>query len=144
MQQTAALEDPLAKEIYFTHSPTFTYYLTEAGKNLVSFYSVGYFDSSRIKTSVAGIEKDSAGRKNFTFLLTYRGKSISVEHYDEMLRAMEGIKADSVVRLHIGLDRDHALKKKYFPDYPEYEVEIIKFYGVKTPFKALAEWEKAE
>jgi hypothetical protein len=144
MEQTAALEDPSAKEIYFTHSPTFTYYLTEAGKNLVSFYSVGYFDSSRIKTSVAAIENDSSSRKNFTFLLTYRGKSISVEHYDEMLRAMNGIKADSVVRLHLGLDRDHWLKKKYFPDYPEYEVEVIKFYGVKNPIKRLMEWEKAE
>jgi hypothetical protein len=57
---------------------------------------------------------------------------------------MKGLKADSVVRRHIRLRQGSCLKKRYFPDYPEYEVEIIKFYGVKTPFKALAEWEKAE
>jgi hypothetical protein len=138
------MEDPLAEEVYFTHSPTFTYYLTEADKNVISFYSIGYFDSSRIKTSVAEIERDTAARKNFTFLLSYRGKSISVAHYDEMLAAMNGLKADSVVKRRLGPDRDHALKKRYFPDYPEYEVEIIKFYGVKNAFKALAEWEKAD
>lgn len=137
------LERPGDKEVYFTHSPTFTYYLTEKNKDLVSFYTIGYFDSSRIRTSIALLEKDTA-RKNFTFLLTYRGQSITPEKYAAMLRAMNELGADSTGRLHLGYDADHDLKKKYFPDYPAYEVEIIKFYGVRQPFARLAEWEKVK
>ncbi len=136
-----ALESPLAKEVYFTHSPTFTYYLMELNKNLISFYNSLYFDSSRIKTNVKDLLADTSQNKNFTFVLTYRGKSIPVEQYDEMLRAMNGIKCDSVRRLQLGPDKEYQLKRKFFPDYPAYDIELIKFYGVKNTFGSLAVWE---
>ncbi len=141
LTKITALESPLAKEVYFTHSPTFTYYLMESNKNLISFYNGLYFDSSRIKTSLKGLLLDTSQRKNFTFILTYRGKSILVEQYDEMMQSMNSIKYDSVSRLHIGTDEEYKLKQKFFPDYPAFDVEVIKFYGVKNTFRSLSVWE---
>ncbi len=57
---------------------------------------------------------------------------------------MDNIKPGSVARLHIGLDKEYKLKQKFFPDYPEYEVEIIKFYGVKNVTKELSAWENGK
>jgi len=138
------LESPLAKEIYFTHSPTFTYHLAVNNKNVISFYNSLYFDSSRIKTSIKNLIPDSAGNKNFTFILTYRGKSIPVEHYNEMIQAMNSIQYDSVARIHLGLDKDYKVKQQFFPDYPKYDVEIIKFYGIKNGFQGLSAWERGK
>lgn len=137
------MENPYVKEIYFTHNPTFTYYLVTADKNLVSFYNTLYFDSSRIRTTVRQMAADST-RKNLTFILTYRGNSISVPHYNKLLAAMNSITADSVVRLHLGEDKEYRLKKKYFPDYPRYTVELIKAYGVKKVPEALEVWERGK
>jgi hypothetical protein len=138
-----AVESRSAKEVYFTHSPTFTYYLAESGKNLISFYNNLYFDSSRIKTSLKLLSADTGQSRNFTFVLTYRGKSISAGSYDEMIKAMNSIKADSVVRMYFGPDKEYKLKQKFFPDYPAYDVELIKFYGVKNTFDRLTVWENA-
>ncbi|MES2330187.1 MAG: hypothetical protein V4539_11335 [Bacteroidota bacterium] len=141
MDRLKGLEKKGDTEIYFTHNPTFTYYLTEENKNLVSFYNTLYFDSARIKTNITRLSGDSQTNTNLTFILTYRGKSIPVEHYAKMINAMNAIKADSVVRLKLGRDKDYTLKKRFFPDYPEFTVEIIKFYKVNTNLKQLASWE---
>ncbi|MEO8173498.1 MAG: hypothetical protein ABI581_10460, partial [Sediminibacterium sp.] len=142
LSQLKVLEQPGAEEVYFTHSPTFTYYLVESGKKTISFYNTLYFDPERIKAHTNTITTDATGYKNLTFLLTYRGKSISVEHYKEMLQAINVIKADSVRRIQIGSDADYKLKQKFFPDYPPFDVEIVKLYGVKNGFHALSAWEK--
>jgi len=135
------LESPNAKEVYFTHSPTFAYYLNEGSKNVISFYSGLYFDSVRIKTSIKKLILDSSENRNFIFILTYRGQSISVEHYSEMIQAMTNIKSDSVVKINLGLDKEYDMKRKFFPDYPKYNVEIIKLYGIKDGFQKLSVWE---
>jgi hypothetical protein len=141
MEQT---ENTAVQEIYFTHNPTFTYYLATRNKNLLSFYNTLYFDSSRIKTSVKQLSADTASRKNLTFILTYRGNSITVPYYNRMTAPINGLVADSVVRIHLGEDKEYLLKRKYFPDYPRYTVELIKAYGVKRVPPELAAWERLE
>ena len=56
IQLMNTLEDTSSKEVYFTFHPTYTYYLTKTNKNLISFYSTLYYDSSKIKTSVQWIK----------------------------------------------------------------------------------------
>lgn len=135
------IEQQGAEEIYFTHSPTFTYHLTENNKKLISFYNGLYFDSSRIHMSIGSLLTQKEARRNFTFILTYRGQSISPLRYNKMLTAMNGIQCDSVARYHLGYDSDYRLKRLFFDDYPAYTVEIIKYYGIRGHFEKLREWE---
>ncbi len=137
------LEQQGVREIYFTHHPTFDYYFTVAKKATVSFYSDMYFHSSWINTKVMDLANSSSAKKmNFTFLVNYRGRSISVEHYQAFMNAMNGVKADSVKRFYLDRDPEYKLRKKYFPDYPEYITEVVKYYGVTGNITPLSVWER--
>ena len=111
--------------------------------DLISFYSTLYFDSSKIKTSVQSLSNDSSiGKLNFNFILTYKGRSIENEHYNQMMSAMKALKADSIVIYKLGFDGDYKLKQKIYPDYPEYTFYLYKYYGIKSDYSGLKIWEK--
>ncbi|MEI8074771.1 MAG: hypothetical protein WCH78_08480 [Bacteroidota bacterium] len=141
MKTLERLETPEMEEVYFTHSPTFTYHFTQQRKQFISLYSGLYFDSSKITTTVQKLEVDSAKKRNCTFILTYRGNSIHPEHFAAMLAEMEKIKSDSVKRINLGYDDEVQLKRRFFPDYPEYGVRIIKYYGAAGDLRQLHLWE---
>jgi len=143
IQLMNTLEDTLSKEVYFTFHPTYTYYLTKTNKNLISFYSTLYFDSSKIKTNIDALSIDtSREKKNFNFIFTYKGRSIEDDHYKQMTEQMKALKADSIVIYKLGLDGDYTLKQKIYPDYPEYTFYLYKYYGVKSDYEGLKIWEK--
>ena len=143
IQLMNTLEDTSRKEVYFTFHPTYTYYLTKTNKNLISFYSTLYFDSSKIKTNIDAISIDtSKEKKNFNFIFTYKGRSINDDHYNEMIKQMKEIKADSIKIYKLGFDGDFILKQKIYPYYPEYTFYLYKYYGIKSNFKGLKIWEK--
>ena len=143
IQLMNTLEDTSSKEVYFSFHPTYTYYLTKANKNLISFYSTLYFDSSKIKTSVQSLSNDSSiGKLNFNFILTYKGRSIENEHYSQLISQMKALKADSIVIYKLGFDGDYKLKQKIYPDYPEYTFYLYKYYGIKSDYSGLKIWEK--
>jgi hypothetical protein len=141
MQFINTLEQPKVKEVYFTHSPSFSYHLISSGKNTISFYNGLYFDSAYIKNSIATIESDTAVQKNYTFLLTFKGRSISEMHYEKMQNAMKALKCDSVKTYYIKEDKEYFIKKRFYSDYPQHQVEVIKYYGVKSK-NELVSWEK--
>jgi hypothetical protein len=137
------LEDKSSKEVYFTFHPTYTYYLTKANKNLISFYSTLYFDSSKIKTNIDALSIDSSNeKKNFNFIFTYKGRSIEDDHYKQMTEQMKAMQADSIKIFKLGFDGDYTLKQKIYPDYPEYTFYLYKYYGIKSKFMGLKIWEK--
>ena len=139
------LEDTSSKEVYFSFHPTYTYYLTKANKNLISFYSEHYFDSSKVKTNINKLLSDSSKVKmNFNFILTYKGRSIENDHYNQMMSAMKAMNADSIVIYKLGFDGDYTLKQKIYPDYPEYTFYLYKYYGIKSDYSRLKIWEKYE
>jgi hypothetical protein len=143
IQLMNTLEDTSSKEVYFTFHPTYTYYLTKSNKNLISFYSSLYFDSSKIKTCVQLLSNDSSVRKlNFNFILTYKGRSINDDHYSEMISQMKALKSDSIIIYKLGFDGDYKLKQKIYLDYPEYTFYLYKYYGIKSKFIGLKIWEK--
>jgi hypothetical protein len=143
IQLMNTLEDTSSKEVYFTFHPTYTYYLTKANKNLISFYSTLYFDSSKIKTNIDALSIDSSSEKtNFNFIFTYKGRSIEDEHYKQMTEQMKAMQADSIRIYKLGVDGDYSLKQKIFPDYPEYTFYLYKYYGIKSKFMGLKIWEK--
>ena len=143
IQLMNALEDTSSKEVYFTFHPTYTYYLTKANKNLISFYSSLYFDSSKIKTNMDALSIDtSKEKKNFNFILTYKGRSIEDAHYKQMMEQMKAMKADSIRIYKLGFDGDYLLKQKIYPDYPEYTFYLYKYYGIKSNYEGLKIWEK--
>ena len=110
IQLMNTLEDTSSKEVYFTFHPTYTYYLTKTNKNLISFYSTLYFDSSKIKTSVQSLSKDSSiGKLNFNFIFTYKGRSIEDDHYKQMTEQMKAIQADSIRVYKLGFDGEYVL-----------------------------------
>jgi hypothetical protein len=137
------LEKTTSNEIYFTHHPTFDYHLTSKSKNVICFYNSLYFDSAYIKTNVQTLQKNIEQKPvNFTFILNYKGRSITQEHYDSMLKAMGQIKADSVKRYFLDKDPEFTVRRKLFPDYPLYTTTVIKYYGVKGDFSSLESWER--
>lgn len=136
------LEVPNTKEVYFTHHPSFDYYLVTNNKNVVSFHSDQYFDSSFIKTTVSKLISVDTLKKNFTFIFNYKGKTILDDHHDKLVASLNGLIADSVKRYYLQKDDDFAIKKRFFKDYPEYTTYIIKYYGVKGDFNQLKVWEK--
>lgn len=143
IQLMNTLEDTSSKEVYFTFHPTYTYYLTKANRNLISFYSTLYFDSSKIKISVQSLLNDSSiGKLNFNFILTYKGRSINDDHYTEMITQMKALKADSIIIYKLGFDGDYKLKQKIYPEYPEYTFYLYKYYGIKSNYSGLKIWEK--
>lgn len=134
------LAQPNAKEVYFTHHPTYTYYLIN--KNLISFYSGLYFDSAKIKTSIQALSKDTLTPKmNFNFIITYKGRSIDAKHYSHMLQGMQQVQCDSIKKFELGYDADYTLKQKSYPDYPKYTFVLYKYYGVPSNYSQLHEWE---
>jgi len=143
IQLMNTLEDTSSKEVYFTFHPTYTYYLTKTNKNLISFYSEHYFDSSKVKTSINKLLNDSSNQKmNFNFILTYKGRSIEDEHYRQLISQMKALKADSIKIFKLGFDGDYKLKQKIYPDYPEYTYYLYKYYGIKSDYSGLKIWEK--
>lgn len=124
------------QEVYFTHHPTFTFYLLQNKKRLISFYNTLYFDSSRIPFSYIQVISDTSKRSNYTFILTYPGQSISEAVHQKMQAAMRTVVADSVRHFYLGRDKDFILKQHFFPGYPEYSVEIVKYYGVRSSDKS--------
>jgi hypothetical protein len=137
-----SIEEPDATEIYFTHHPSFDYHLTTSKKKVVCFYTSSYFDSSWINTKVVDLQNDhSALKKNFTFLINYRGRSITIEQYEKLMLSMNSLKADSIKRFYLDKDPEYSMRKKFFPDYPEYTTVIVKFYGVKGNVIPLEVWE---
>ena len=138
------LEQKGANEIYFTHHPTFDYHLITKQKKVVSFYNSLYFDSVYFKTTnIASLQNQlPAQPHNFTFILNYKGRSITQEHFDEMLGAMKQIKADTIKRFYLDKDPEYAIRRKLFPDYPEYTTVVIKYFGVKGNIADLSVWEK--
>ena len=145
IQLMNTLEDTSSKEVYFSFHPTYTYYLTKANKNLISFYSEHYFDSSKVKTNINKLLSDSSKVKmNFNFILTYKGRSIENDHYNQMMSAMKAMNADSIVIYKLGFDGDYTLKQKIYPDYPEYTFYLYKYYGIKSDYSRLKIWEKYE
>jgi hypothetical protein len=141
LQQTERMEMPGREEIYLTHNPTFTFYLVNKGKYPLSLYNDLYFDSSRIKKRLAAYDRDSSIGKNLTFILTYSGRSITDSLYTALISSMKQVRADSVKHIYLGRDPDYMAKRKYFPGYPEYTVEIVKYYGVKKLDPGLKIWE---
>ena len=128
------------KEVYFTHHPTYTNYLIN--KNLISFYSGLYFDSAKIKTSIQALNKDTLTPKmNFNFIVTYKGRSIDINHYSHLLQTMQKVQCDSIKKFELGFDSDYTLKRRSYPDYPKYTFVLYKYYGVKSDFSQLHEWE---
>ncbi len=136
-----AQKDTTASEIYFTHHPSYTYYLTLRKEKLISLYSGLYFDSSYIHQSVNGLKSDTS-RKNFIFIFTYRGRSIESDHYTALKASIKLMAYDSIKHLFLNKDSEFKLKQKFFPDYPEYQTEVYKLYNVKPPFSALRIWEQ--
>jgi|694.fasta_scaffold71751_2 hypothetical protein len=137
------LEKSNCQEVYFTFHPTYTYHLLNQEKKLISFYSGLYFDSTRIKTSVMQLDSIiKTNSTNFNFLLTYRGRSIEQSHYQEMLRQMKLVQADSIKIFKLGFDGDYALKQSIYPDYPFFTFYLYKFYGVKGNILGLKVWER--
>ncbi len=129
-------------EVYFTHHPTFTFYLTNNKKKLISLYSTLYFDSSRISFSYDSLQKKTDQKINFSFIFTYPGQSIPDNVYQRMRQSTKMITADSVKHFLFGRDADYKMKQRFFPAYPEYAVEIIKYYGVqKFDTTALRIWD---
>jgi lipid-A-disaccharide synthase-like uncharacterized protein len=141
LDQLEAMEMPGRKEIYLTHSPTFTFYLVKSNRNPVSFYNGLYFDAARITKKLDDYAQDTATVKNLTFILTFSGRSIPDSVYSAMLGSIQRVEADSVKHIYLGRDPDYASKRKFFPGYPEYTVEIIKYYGVKKMEPGLKIWE---
>lgn len=137
-----SLEQLNVKEVYFTHSPSFSYHLINNNKNVISFYNGLYFDSAYIKTAVANLQADSVKPKNYTFLLTYKGRSVSEKHYIEMTNAMKRIKCDSVKTFFVKKDDEYKIKMRLYPDYPAYQVRLVKYYGVQNKVNELVYWEK--
>jgi len=143
IQLMNALEDTSSKEVYFTFHPTYTYYLTKANKSTISFYSSLYFDSSKIKTNIDALIIDtSKEKKNFSFIFTYKGRSIEDDHYKQMMAQMKAMKADSIRIYKLGFDGDYLLKQKIYSDYPEYTFFLYKYYGIKPNYEGLKIWEK--
>lgn len=134
-------EMPNREEVYFTHSPSFTFQLMTQKKEVISLYNTLYFDSSLVKTTIAKLAMDTITKRNFTFLITYRGNSITSTRYADMIKAMNTINADSIKQISLGYDNDYKLKRRFFFDYPEYEVTIIKYYGIKGDFNEINKWE---
>jgi hypothetical protein len=143
IQLMNTLEDTSSQEVYFTFHPTYTYYLIKTNKNLISFYSTLYFDSSKIKTNIDALSIDtSREKKNFNFIFTYKGRSIENDHYKQMTEQMKAIQADSIRVYKLGFDGDYKLKQKIYPDYPVYTFYLYKYYGIKSDYGGLKIWEK--
>lgn len=143
IQLMNTLEDTSSKEVYFTFHPTYTYYLTKSHKNVISFYSTLYFDSSKIKTNIDALSIETSNeKKNFNFIFTYKGRSIEDDHYKQMMEQMKAMQADSTKIFKLGFDGDYTLKQKIYPDYPEYTFYLYKYYGIKSKFMGLKIWEK--
>jgi hypothetical protein len=136
------LEKESSKEVYFTFHPTYTYHLTKQNKDLISFYTPYYFDSTKIKTTIDKLINEKNNKINFNFILTYRGRSIEEGHYKEMITQMKALKADSIKIYQLGFDSDYKLKQKIYPDYPEYTFYLYKYYGVKSNILGLKVWER--
>jgi hypothetical protein len=134
-------KDTTASEIFFTHHPSYTYYLTIEKEKLISLYSGLYFDSSYIHQSVNKLALDT-GRKNFIFLFTYRGRSMEPDHFAALKASVKSIRCDSIAHFFYDKDEEHSIKKRFFPDYPEYQTEVYKLYNVKPPFSSLRIWER--
>ena len=142
MQFLNKLEAANVKEVYFTHHPSFDYYLVTYHKNVVSFHSDQYFDSSFINTSVSKLITSNTDKTNFTFIFNYKGKSIPENYYQKLVTSLNDLKADSVKQFYLQKDEDYAIKKRFFKDYPEFTTKIVKYYGVKGDFSQLKVWEK--
>lgn len=141
IEKIAQMEMPGRKEICFTHHPTFTFYLVRMGKDPVSLYNTLYFDSSAVKERLRDFSRDTTAGKNLVFILTYQGRSMADSVYSRMMGSMKNVTADSVKHVYLGRDADHTAKRKFFPGYPEYTVEIVKYYGVKRLGPELMVWE---
>jgi hypothetical protein len=138
------IENSGNQEIYFTYHPSFTFYLLQSKKRLISFYNTLYFDSTRIPFTFNQLITEQASlKKNYTFILTYAGQSIADTVHRRMLAAMNTVIADSISHLRIGRDDDFRLKQRFFPGFPEYAVEIVKYYGVRSfDTSRLSVWDK--
>lgn len=136
------LEETNVNEVYFTHHPSFDYYLVTNNKNVVSFHSDQYFDSSWIKTSVSQLNDSSTSKKNLTFIFNYKGKTVLDDHHNKLVASLNGLIADSVKKYYLQKDQDFEIKKRFFKDYPEYNTTIVKYYGVKGNINQLKVWEK--
>jgi hypothetical protein len=134
-------KDINAEEIFFTHHPSFTYYLTIQNKLAISFYTSLYFNKSETYTSLDKLHKYPSKRKNFIFLINYKGRSIEPDHYDSLRASLKTIQCDSVVHLKFDKDSEYNIRKRFFPDYPEYQTEVFKLYNVKGNYNALKVWE---
>lgn len=139
------METPGRKEIYFTHHPSFTFYLVNQQKNLISFYNTLYFGEASLPPSFTSLLSDTGSKRNFTFLRTFDGQTIPAAVQQRMQEAMETVQADSVKRWSGGYDPEYHLKQKFFPGYPPYAVELVKYYGVKRADTAsLRVWDRGQ
>lgn len=145
MPETMAKLDSMERKketIYFTHHPSFSYHLTVAGKQVVSFYNGLYFDSSLIKTTVQKL--DTTMSYDIVFLVNYRGRSISEQYFQSMMDVITKMKESAVKTEEIFLheDPDFTAKKRFYKDYPQYTTSIIQLQDVRVNTALLSVWEK--
>lgn len=142
MEKLFLLEQNGVTEVYFTHHPSFDYYLMSSGKKVISFYNSLYFDTTNIHIDLERLKRlPDFSRKNFTFILTYRGRSIEQEHYNAMRDAISKMKCDSVQHFFYNEDDEYKLKQHFFKDYPRFQTEVYKLYNVQPDYNKLKSWE---
>lgn len=142
--QLEKIEREKKKTIYFTHHPSFSYHLTVADKQVISFYNGLYFDSTLIKTTVQKL--DSSQYYDVVFLVNYRGRSISEAHFQSMMNVIDQMKTNTnnSEEYFLQEDTDFSIKRRFYHDYPQYTTRIIHLKDVRIDKELLFTWEKNE
>ena len=130
--------------LYFTHHPSFSYHLTTKHKQVVSLYNGLYFDSSLIQTTIQKL--DTATSYDIIFLVNYRGRSISENYFQLMMRTIDTMKtrAKQVDEYNLHEDPDFSIKQRFYHDYPRYTTRVIHLKEVQIDPRLLSVWEKNE